>query len=266
MSEPRCAARVGATTSLVGRPAERCWTGGECWRVCRDEHGARAARPPVDGCCLSEVWAKGLLFGSTGVCRRQMDPPAAPAQLKPEAERHNASADVEEGAVVADVPSVLLTPAVRDFFKLLPVQQTALLFVGSVFYDAGSIACVAFRKLRLLCRRAAHQVPRGPAARRHLLYCRLRDVHLRNGAGLEGDSGDRAQGVPPRLSRRRPLSTSLAVQAKEMDSEMGTHFGARAWMRWVALIVNVAGGIITARRPFSFPPFVSRLPPRCWAA
>lgn len=52
-----------------------------------------------------------------------------------------------EAAAAADVPPVRLSQpqndtSVRAFLRVTTVRQALLLFLGSLFYDIGSIACV----------------------------------------------------------------------------------------------------------------------------
>lgn len=47
----------------------------------------------------------------------------------------------------AAVPADAAPSAMRAFLRLVAVQQTLLLLVGSLFYDAGSIACDPARRL-----------------------------------------------------------------------------------------------------------------------
>ena len=56
-----------------------------------------------------------------------------------------------EDAVAVDVPPVRLSQrhhdtSLRAFLRVTTVRQAVLLFVGSLFYDIGSIACVPCRR------------------------------------------------------------------------------------------------------------------------
>jgi hypothetical protein len=56
-----------------------------------------------------------------------------------------------EAAVAADVPPVRLSQrhhdtSLRAFLRVTTVRQAVLLFLGSLLYDIGSIACVPSRR------------------------------------------------------------------------------------------------------------------------
>ena len=110
-----------------------------------------------------------------------------------------------EAAVAADVqvapvgvPQPQHDTSVRAFLKVTSVRQAVLLFLGSLFYDIGSIACVpclsrfprrtpaADSAVRSPCN-PGPQIPHRALCRRRLLHHRLRKLRLQRGAGLEAD-------------------------------------------------------------------------------
>ena len=110
-----------------------------------------------------------------------------------------------EAAAAADVPPVRMSQrhhdtSLRAFLRVTTVRQAVLLFVGSLFYDIGSIACVpclsrfprrtpaADSAVRSPCN-PGPQIPHRAVCRRRLLHHRLRKLRLQRGAGLEADGG-----------------------------------------------------------------------------
>lgn len=101
-------------------------------------------------------------------------------------------------------------PGVRSFLLLLPVQQTLMLLLSSLCFDAAAIL---------------YLVSRIDSAIMHTVASALFILS----AGLDG------------LELR-----VQAARSKELDARFGTRFAKNEWMRWVAFLLSSA--LCCARR------------------